>query len=207
MTEHATCNVLKTLHVARPSNSASSLILWRSFTLSVIRDSRTLSSFAPRGVSENLPHPWLGFAAPPIGPLCGRVKGSWPRRMTISVRPILSFASARLLTSCARQLISKINPTHRRRPAGHKPAKRTNYTIFRAPPCERPNTKFRTAFANTVRNRGHLPYFCSKQMYEIPCHALMTKSPYWGNWRSCETILIPSLLACASNMRSNGSLW
>ena len=30
--------------------------------------------------------------------------------MTILVRPILSFASGRLLTSCARQRISKINP-------------------------------------------------------------------------------------------------
>ena len=51
MTEHATCNVCKTLHVARPSYSASSLILWRSFTLSVIRDSRTLPESARASAS------------------------------------------------------------------------------------------------------------------------------------------------------------
>ena len=41
--------------------------------------------------------------------------------------------SGRLLTSCARQLITKINPAHRRRPAGHKPAGRKSTTPFAVP--------------------------------------------------------------------------
>ena len=51
MTEHATCNV-KTLHVARPSYSAWLLILWRSFRISVIRDSRTLPESAPASATR-----------------------------------------------------------------------------------------------------------------------------------------------------------
>ena len=68
MTEHATCNVCKTLHVARPSYSASSLILWRSFTLSVIRDSRT----SPESARVSLIGQWLvpfGSSSPLVGPV------------------------------------------------------------------------------------------------------------------------------------------
>ena len=53
--------------------------------------------------------------------------------VTLSVKPFLSFASTRLLTSCARQLVSKINPVHRRRLAGHKPAGRKSTTPFAVP--------------------------------------------------------------------------